>query len=589
MLGAFLLDHQKLFVLELLLVLMAIAVALLWPARRPVPLGQLERMIGGWSARPWSREVVVLVLAVGLRAALLPVLGPPAPYFPDEFSILLQGQTFAMGRLANPSHPLYPFFETIYVNQLPKYASIYFPGRGAPLALGILLGHPWIGVWLTMALLALAMVWMLRAWMSPGLALVGGILVVLRYGVVSGWINSYYGGSLTALGGVLVLGAFPRLMAAPLWRDGIALGLGLAFLMTTRPFEGLFFALPFLIVGGWRVIKALGRGETHGAARMALPTVVLTGIGAAILLANNLATTGDALSDPYSKNREEYGYYPSFLFGQVHQPIHPVPQQIDAFYKTEAVDFESRETISGLVGVAVEKLKRMLNFYVGPVFIIPFLIGLIRGRRTAILWVSSAALMFSFMLSTWHWSQYVSPGFGLFFIFIMLGLDGLRNFAFRGRPAGLVLTRLLPCIVALLLGLPVAGLIAGKPDKGEATLIRPCCVVYDQSPRSRIIRQLQDSPGQDLVIYRADPAEQRALLTMVANEPDIDHADIVWAHDRGLDNKRLLDYYPGRKVWLVEGFDAVRAIPVTDLAQVLQPLPSPSPGVAPPPGAGFDS
>lgn len=64
---------------------------------------------------------------------------------------------------------------------------------------------------------------MLRAWVSERLALLGGLLMVIRFGVLSGWINSCYGGGLIALGGVLVLGAFPRLMKIPRWRDGIAL------------------------------------------------------------------------------------------------------------------------------------------------------------------------------------------------------------------------------------------------------------------------------------------------------------------------------------------------------------------------------
>ena len=37
------------------------------------------------------------------------------------------------GRLANPTHPFWEHFETFYVNQVPAYASMYFPGRGAPL------------------------------------------------------------------------------------------------------------------------------------------------------------------------------------------------------------------------------------------------------------------------------------------------------------------------------------------------------------------------------------------------------------------------------------------------------------------------
>ncbi len=134
-------------------------------------------------------------LTLGVRAALLPWVHIPKPVAQDEFGYLLAADTYTSGQAGEPDATVLGTFRGLSISfksrPTPQECQ---PVQGLVLAFGQeFFGVPWVGVWLSVGLMCGLTCWMLQGWVAPGWALLGALLLAMRIGIGTYWMNSYWG------------------------------------------------------------------------------------------------------------------------------------------------------------------------------------------------------------------------------------------------------------------------------------------------------------------------------------------------------------------------------------------------------------
>lgn len=504
------------------------------------PLDQVIR----WGSRLAARRRTVTALVGGLAAllaAMVCVMRPPLPRVADEFSYLLAADTFARGRLTNPPHPLWPFFETFHVIQQPTYASKYPPAQGMVLAFGkVLAGTPDVGLWISVGLAAASVCWMLQGWVPGRWALLGGLLVATHCGIQIEWTQTYWGGNVALIGGSLLLGAYARVRRRVRARDALVMGLGLAVLANSRPFEGLAISLP---VAAAMALCLLGRRRPASAvlaARLLIP------LGAALLAAGawmayyNQRVTGDPMKLPYMVHESTYGCAPALLW----QAPPPIPEyrhvQMRRLHLWLRDTFHYQRVWRNWLAEKWTGVLNLWSFLLGFWLTIPLLTNGVCCRRSRFILPVAVLVsgLLAFGVETWSNPHYFAPAVPALWILVVQGIRRLSVSWWRRRPRRAVLIRVLMLAYFLGFGVAVRAYVGGQPSEFGRQ-------------RAELLGRLERSGDRHLVVVRYT-GKHNIHEEWVQNGAEIDEETVVWARSMGADaDQRLYSYFADRRIWLL--------------------------------------
>lgn len=503
--------------LDLALTLLLLAL-ILWIRRRSSTDPAWARALWHVARRASTKTPRMLaglfLLGVLASAAVELVLGPPVPRVVDEFSYLFAAETFARGDLTNPPSPHWRHFDMVHVLPGPPNPTVqskYPPAQGLVLALGFLLGRPSAALWLMTGGLAAAVAWLLALRLPRPWPLFGALAVLFRVGLGSYWNQSYWGGTVAAVGGILALGGAWSLARSPRPGPAALLGLGLVVLAASRPFEGLLFALPIAVVLACRL--ATVRGDRGGRLGVVLTLLAVLGVGALALAGYDDAVTGDPLLLPHAAYSDLVGIGDPHFLWQVDGGVGWQRALALGFERTSFVLFFVLGLAGSLLAVLAQPELRSQR-------------GLVLAALAA-----GATLVGAFLTRPFY-VHYAAPLVG---VLVMMAMAGLRRLTLTLERDGRAGKLLAPAFVAAQIVLCLVQLPAHRPDADSVAGLR-------ETTHQWLVKE----PGRDLVFLCNESMQNEWM----ANSPDLEGTEVLWARElTDKENDALAAAFPDRRVW----------------------------------------
>ena len=502
-----------------------------------------------WRRATRRPAAFITALALGLIAAHVALewgASRRVPAAHDEFGYLLTAETFLQGRVTNPTPPEWRALDTVHVNFVPTYNSMYPPGQPVVLAAAWRwLGHPVYANWVLAPFVGWSTWWMLGGWLPGRWALFGGVLVALRLGLFGYWAESYMTGALPAICAQLFAGALPRAVRET--SVGIAAlgGLGLGVMFSCRPFEAVVLgacAIPMV----WLLRPAAG---ARVAVVRLLPAAAACALVVAAVACHNAALTGDALRFGYDVNMERHGY--GVFPGRRTVGSEPATTaHLAAFYDETRGYATDGWTPGGFVGTRLRTLGWAWVFLLGPILSLGWRHwrASLRVQRLRSALPGLLGFWIVVLSNPWSFAHYYSGAFGFLILF---AVTGVRLWCVRHRVSASLAAGTATSAAVLVLVVRAAGGSAIAPPPVIPIDWLPYNTPSGLEARARLEQDVATA-GPVLVFVRYGPNES-VRRDWVYNHPDPPNSRVVWANDLGPDhNSRTARAYAGRRLVCVE-------------------------------------